>query len=128
MRIGTDFYKEEYKKWADSPCISDSIIRKDYWELVIDSNGNPETATSETFDATISYNVGEEATFGLNERMGFFRFRCIKQTIALSKNTPHTVSLYSPIQEFKHCDSIYRVEKWIEKNFINTDKIYNYNR
>lgn len=128
MQIGTDFYKEEYKKWADSPCISDSIIRKDYWELVLDSNGSPETDTSETFDATISYNVGEEATFGLNARMGFFKFRCIKQTIALSKNTPHTVSLYSPIEEFKHCDSIYRVEKWIEKNFINTDKIYNYNR
>ena len=128
MQIGMDFYKEEYKKWADSPCISDSIIRKDYWELVLDSNGSPETDTSETFDATISYNVGEEATFGLNARMGFFKFRCIKETIALSKNTPHTVSLYSPIEEFKHCDSIYRVEKWIEKNFINTDKIYNYNR
>lgn len=128
MQIGTDFYKEEYKKWADSPCISDSIIRKDYWELVLDSNGSPETDTSETFDATISYNVGEEATFGLNARMGFFKFRCIKKTIALSKNTPHTVSLYSPIEVFKHCDSIYRVEKWIEKNFINTDKIYNYNR
>lgn len=128
MQIGMDFYKEEYKKWADSPCISDSIIRKDYWELVLDSNGSPETDTSETFDATISYNVGEEATFGLNARMGFFKFRCIKETIALSKNTPHTVSLYSPIEEFKHCDSIYRVEKWIEKNFVNTDKIYNYNR
>lgn len=128
MQIGTDFYKEEYKKWADSPCISDSIIRKDYWELVLDSNGSPETDTSETFDATISYEVGEEVTFGLNARMGFFKFRCIKKTIALSKNTPHTVSLYSPIEEFKHCDSIYRVEKWIEKNFINTDKIYNYNR
>ena len=128
MQIGMDFYKEEYKKWADSPCISDSIIRKDYWELVLDSNGSPETDTSETFDATISYNVGEEATFGLNARMGFFKFRCIKKTIALSKNTPHTVSLYSPIEEFRHCDSIYRVEKWIEKNFINTDKIYNYNR
>ena len=60
--------------------------------------------------------------------MEFFKFRCIKKTIALSKNMPHTVSLYSPIAEFKHCDSIYRVEKWIEKNFINTDKIYNYNR
>ena len=128
MQIGMDFYKEEYKKWADSPCISDSIIRKDYWELVLDSNGSPETDTSETFNATISYNVGEEATFGLNARMGFFKFRCIKKTIALSKNTPHTVSLYSPIEEFRHCDSIYRVEKWIEKNFINTDKIYNYNR
>lgn len=128
MRIGTNFFKEEYKKWADSPCISDSIVRDDYWELMVDGKGNPQTDTTETFDATISYNIGEVASFGINDSMGYFKFKCIKATEALSKNTPHTVSTYSPVKVFKHCDNIYRAQKWIEKNTENMDKLYNYTR
>lgn len=128
MRIGTNFFKEEYKKWADSPCISDSIVRDDYWELIVDDKGNPQMDTSETFNATISYNIGEVVSFGINDSMGYFKFKCIKATEALSKNTPHTVSTYSPVKVFKHCDNIYRVQKWIEKNTENMDKLYNYTR
>lgn len=128
MRIGTDFFKEEYKKWADSPCISDSVVRSEYWESVFDDDGNPQTDTSETFDAAHAYNVGDVVSFGLNAQMGYFKYRCIKATSALSANTPHTVSYYSPIKEFKHCDNIYRVQKWIEQNTANMDKVYNYTR
>lgn len=128
MRIGTDFFKEEYKKWADSPCIADSIVRSEYWKLVFDDNGNPQTDTSETFDAAHAYNVGDVVSFGLNEQMGYFKYKCIKATSALSANTPHTVSAYSPISKFKHCDNIYRVQKWIEQNTANMDKVYNYSR
>lgn len=128
MRIGTDFFKEEYKKWADSPCIADSIVRSEYWESVFDDNGNPQTDTSETFDAAHAYNVGDVVSFGLNTQMGYFKYKCIKATSALSANTPHTVSAYSPISEFKHCDNIYRALKWIEQNTANKDKVYHYTR
>lgn len=128
MRIGTDFFKEEYKKWADSPCIADSVVRSEYWEAVLDGSGNPQTDTSETFDAAHAYNVGDVVSFGLNTQMGYFKYKCIKATSALSANTPHTVSAYSPISEFKHCDNIYRVQKWIEQNTANMDKVYNYTR
>lgn len=128
MRIGTTFFKEEYKKWADSPCASDSIIRSDYWELVKDEHGVPQTDTTETYDATTAYEVGEVVSFGLNELMGFFKYKCIKATTALAVNTPHTISAYCPIKEFRHCDNIYRAQKWIEQNVKNMDKLYNYTR
>lgn len=128
MRIGTDFFKEEYKKWADSPCVADSIVRNEYWETVLDGSGNPQTDTSETFDATHAYNVGDVVSFGLNTQMGYFKYKCIKATSALFANSPHKVSAYSPISKFKHCDNIYRVQKWIEQNTANMDKVYNYTR
>lgn len=129
MRIGTSFYEEEYKKWKDSPCIANSIVRSAYWELVTDGDGNPQTATSETFDATNAYSVGDEVSFGISNYTGFFKFKCIGNTIAQETNTPHsTSSPYSPIQEYKHSDSIYRIQKWIDENTKNIDKVYNYSR
>lgn len=129
MRIGTSFYEEEYKKWNDSPCISDSVVRSEYWELVKDEEGNPQTDTSETFNATKVYNIGDLVSFGLYTRWGYFKFKCVKQTVAQSTNIPHsTASPYSPIQKYKHCDSIYRIQKWIDENTKNIDKVYNYSR
>lgn len=128
MRIGTDFFKEEYEKWKDSPCISDSIVRSDYWEVVKDEYGNPQTEASETFDASKAYLIGESVTFGLNESMGYFKFKCIKATTALSNNIPHEISTYSPIKEFRNCDNLYRAQKWIEQNTQNMDKVYKYTR
>ena len=128
IRIGTDFFKEEYKKWYDSPCIADSVVRSEYWKAVLDGNGNPQTDTSETFDATQAYNVDDVVSFGLNASMGYFKYKCIKATTALSANVPHTISAYSPIIQFKHCDNIYRAQKWIEQNTANMDKVYNYTR
>lgn len=128
MRIGTSFFKEEYKKWQDSPCCSDSIVRSEYWESISDETGNIQTDTTETFDATRAYVVGETVSFGMNEYMGYFKFKCIKNTVALESNVPHAISAYSPIKEFKHCDSIYRIEKWIEDSVLNMDKVYNYKR
>ena len=128
MRIGTNFFKEEYKKWSNSPCIADSVVRSAYWELVLDESGNPQTDTSETFDATHAYNVGDIVSFGISKSMGYFKYKCNHATTALPKNTPHSVSEYSPISIFKHCDNIYRVQKWIEQNTSNMDKVYNYTR
>ena len=129
MRIGTSFYEEEFKKWKDSPCISNSIVRSEYWELEKDSEGYPITANSETFNATKAYNVGDEVSFGIDSFCGYFKFKCINPTVAQSSNTPHSSSSpYSPIKEYRHCDNIYRIQKWIEINIKNMDKIYNYTR
>lgn len=128
MRIGAKFFNEEYKKWADSPCINDSVIRSDYWEVVTDEKGTPQTDVSETFDASKVYNIGDIASFGINSVAGFFKFKCIKATSALNANVPHTISTYSPIKIFKHCDNIYRAQKWINENTLNMDKLYKYTR
>lgn len=128
MLIGTDFYKEEFKKWADSPCIADSEVRNDYWEVMVDEQNNIKTSDTETFDATRAYAVGDEVSFGINQEMGFFKFRCVKETTALPTNVPHEISAFSPIRVFKHCDNLYRVEKWICQEITNMDKIYNYTR
>ena len=128
MRIGTDFFKEEYKKWNNSPCIADSEVRSDYWEILLDDNGNPQTDSSETFNATKVYNEGDVVSFGIDYTMGYFKFKCIKATTALDSNNPHTISTYSPIKTFRHCDNIYRALKWIEQEVANMDKVYKYNR
>lgn len=127
MRIGTSFYQEEYKKWKDSPCAGDSVVRDEYWKLLYDDNGNPQTDTSETFDATRCYSIGDIVSFGINATMGYFKFICVKQTAALLSNTPHTISSYSPIKQFRQCDSLYRIQCWIEKNVENMNKVYKYN-
>lgn len=128
MRIGTSFYKKEYEKWKDSSCLSDSVINEEYWKLLYDSDGNPQTDTSETFNATKSYNIGDVVSFGLDSTMGFYKFTCIKETVAGGENKPHEVSAYSPVKKFKHSDNIYRIEQWIEKEVSNMDTLYKYNR
>ena len=128
MRIGTSFYKKEYERWKDSPCLSDSIVNEEYWKLLYDSDGNPRTDTSETFNSTNAYNIGDVVSFGLNSNMGFFKFTCIKATEASSENKPHEVSFYSPVKAFKHSDNIYRIERWIETKIPYMDTLYEYNR
>ena len=128
MRIGTSFYKKEYEKWKDSPCLSDSVINEEYWKLLYDSDGNPQTDASETFNATKAYNIGDVVSFGLDSTMGFYKFTCIKGTVAGEENKPHEVSAYSPVKKFKHCDNIYRIEQWIEEEVSNMDTLYKYNR
>lgn len=128
LKIGTSFYDDEYSKWKDSPCASDSIVRNDYWELLLDEHGNPQTNSSESFDARTTYRAGDIVSFGLNENMGFYKFKCIKPNIALESNTPHAISTYSPIKEFRHADNLYRLEKWVRQSLINMDKLYEYTR
>ena len=128
LKIGTSFYDDEYSKWKDSPCASDSIVRNDYWELLLDEYGNPQTDSSESFDARTTYRIGDVVSFGLNENMGFYKFKCIKPNIALNSNTPHAISTFSPIKEFRHADNLYRLEKWVRQSLINMDKLYEYTR
>lgn len=128
MRIGTSFYKKEYEKWDASPCIADSTVREDYWELVYDENGDPKTAEDETFDAARAYSVDDKVSFGLSADACFFVFKCVAPTEALAENTAHTVSAYSPISKFSHSDNVYRFEKWVEEQIGYMDSLYSYER
>ena len=128
LRIGSTFYILEYEKWKDSPCLSDSVVNEEYWELLKDAKGNPQTDTQETFDATNTYNIGDTVSFGYNALMGFYKFKCIKRTVAASTNTPHKISTYSPIKIYKQSDNIYRIQRWIEKKIPLMDILYKYNR
>lgn len=128
MRIGTEYMNLEYERWPDSPCNNESLVRTDYWQLEEDEDGNPKTATSETFDATKAYTVGEEVSFGLNAIMGYYVFKCVQETTALETNTAHAISAYSPIKVFRHVDNLYRAEKWINQQVKNMDVLYSYNR
>ena len=130
MRIGVDFYEEEYNKWTDSKCIGDSVVREEYWKVVYDENGMPKQRTNEVmFSSKKQYNVGDIVGFGIHRYMGLYVFECVKETVALeTEYGSNTISQYSPISEFKYCDSIYRLEAFIEKQTSGMDTLYNYNR
>ena len=114
-RIGDDFYKQEYKKWPDSPCNNDNKINSTYWELVIDENNNPVKANSSNYNGTTEYQVDDICTYGITSVMGFYTFKCIK----VSEGNV-------PIIAFRHRDNIYRVKKWIDIEIANMDKLYGY--
>ena len=128
FRIGTDNYKKEYDKWVNSPCVGESVVNTEYWEIQKDTKGDYILDTTESFNATKAYSVGELVSFGLNQTMGFYKFKCVKPTVALASNSPHSISTYSPFSEFRHSDNIYRIEKWIAQNLKNMDNLYNYKR
>lgn len=128
FRIGTDNYKKEYDKWVNSPCVGESVVNTEYWAIQKDTNGDYILDTTESFNATKAYSVGDLVSFGLNQTMGFYKFECVKPTVALASNSPHSISTYSPFSEFRHSDNIYRIEKWIAQNLKNMDNLYNYKR
>lgn len=127
MRIGTEYIKEEYNKWSDSPCISNSIVRTDYWNIVLNTQGEPDMNISgiTEFDKEKSYSVGDIVYFGINSDMGLYKFKCIKPTEPTDTEDNLKISKFSPIKQYKHCDSIYRVQKWIEQNIKNMNLLYN---
>ena len=127
MRIGTEYIKEEYNKWSDSPCISNSIVRTDYWNIVLNTQGEPDMNISgiTEFDKEKSYSVGDIVYFGINSDMGLYKFKCIKPTEPTDTEDNLKISKFSPIKQYKHCDSIYRAQKWIEQNIKNMNLLYN---
>lgn len=118
-RIGVENYKKEYKKWADSPCYGQSTIRTAYWEMLYNEDGSPKMASSSTYNSSTVYAVDDEVSYGLNSTMGYYCFKCIQAT---ETATP------APISYFRHTDNIYRVQKWIETEVANMDKVYGYTR
>ena len=118
-RIGVENYKKEYKKWADSPCYGQSTIRTDYWEMLYNEDGSPKMVSSSTYNSSTVYAVDDEVSYGLNSTMGYYCFKCIQAT---------ETAIPAPISYFRHTDNIYRVQKWIETEVVNMDKVYGYTR
>lgn len=127
MRIGTEYIKEEYNKWSDSPCISNSVVRSDYWNIVLNTQGEPDMDISgiTEFAKEKSYSIGDIVYFGINNDMGLYKFKCIKPTEPTDTEDNLKISKFSPIKQYKHCDSIYRAQKWIEQNIKNMNLLYN---
>lgn len=116
-RVGVSNYKNEYKKWADSPCYGQSVVKTAYWELLYNEDGSPKMASSSTYNASTAYAVDDEVSYGLNSTMGYYCFKCIQAATGIA-----------PISSFRHTDNIYRVQKWIETEVANMDKVYGYTR
>lgn len=148
QRLGEPFYAKEWVKWPNSPCIGESTVRTSYWELQLDNYGHPICYTSirdypefiptrvkldgegqpiyidETH--TVAYEPDEEVLFGLNSTMGFYLFKCVQTVPTVEGAQTRTTSAYSPISYFRHTDSIYRIQNWIEQEVINMNSVYEY--
>lgn len=125
-RIGIDYYDQEFKLWPQQPSISNATINTNYWELVVDNEGNPVTGNSNTYDVSRSYEIGDEVyssfcrisngffQFYQNEA-GIYKFRCIRPNrgIWCFKN----ISL---------ADNIWHLYKWYQTQLIQMDIVYNF--
>ena len=115
QRIGEKNFEREYEAWPESPCNGDSIVDTDYWELVLDVDGNPQRAESNTWNEQTTYTAGDTCGYGASAFMGWFTFRCIQAH-----------SGKKPIKQFRYRESIYRVRKWLDAEISNMDSVYHY--
>lgn len=114
--IGKGFFNLEWEKWPFSPC-NNNIQVDAHWEVVFGDDGNPVIADSINYSNTTNYNVGDIATHNASEQAGWaYTFRCVANCVGVSP------------AKYAFKDSIWRVEKWLEKEFQNMDVVYNYNQ
>lgn len=156
-RIGVDNFEMEYEKWNESPCNRDSGMNTTYWELksflgfpnwsntkqyntgevvlhnyivykAVKQNVavNPEEDSGENwqnvmYSESTTYNVGDECYAGWDYK---YLVACKNQC---QGQAPFTIRYtYNP-QQLGYHDSIYRVEKWLEKRIKYMDVLLNYN-
>lgn len=116
-RFGLDWYDKEYEKWPDSPCNKDMVVNEDFWELVLDNDGNPVIATSNTnlYDPEHQYAVDDVCVGNsLTTARWFYTFKCKSACIG-----------EAPANYFIR-DSFWRLSKWCEENIGLMDNLYNY--
>lgn len=122
--------KKKHQVMSESEWKAQNILEFDPANVKKDNEGNS-IYTDDTNTTTIAYQAGDKVYFGLNSTMGFYGFECVKDvpTLDISNRTDNgkrTVTTYSPISYFRHTDNIYRVQKWIEQEVANMNKVYNY--
>lgn len=113
LRIGTDFYEQEYERWPDAPCIKGMVVNEEYWEPVLDENGYVITGTY-NYDASKTYNEGDFIFFGYNNYAEAYQFMC-KQTCTGEKPA-----------DVYNSDNFFRLCVWCEERFQKMDTLYNY--
>jgi hypothetical protein len=120
--IGDDFYKLEYDNskgvWKNSPCNNDIVVNGD-WDIVL-SDGKPVTTSdmSDFFDSTRTYSAGDSCCYNIPEAASSIRWY---YTFVANKTTTS-----APIDFFGIRDSVWRLEKYVERKIEITDGLYNY--
>lgn len=120
---GEDAYDAENEKWPDYPYDRDMVVNSSYWELEVDSDGNPVIYTTEyhpwnssssyAADYVVSYNP---STSSQSSQGWWYRFT------ALQANTNQ-----KPVTQTGFRDNIFRPYNWLVRQIANMDTLYNYN-
>lgn len=116
-RIGTDNFKQEYKKWNESPCCRADLVDTEHWKR---SNEYKSGAENSTYDNTKSYAIGDTCYYGFDKA---YKFTAITETTG---NPPLTGSYNNYPKELGYYDSFWRLTNYIkqrisvENDFINS--------
>lgn len=116
-RIGTDNYKQEYKKWDKAPCCRADLVDTEHWKR---SNDYKSGIENNTYDNTKTYTIGNTCYYGFGNA---YKFTAIAETTG---NPPLTGSYNNYPKELGYYDSFWRLENYIKQrifvknNFINS--------
>lgn len=116
-RIGTDNYKQEYKKWNEAPCCRADLVDTKHWKR---SNDYKYGTEYNTYDSTKTYAVGETCYYGFDN---VYKFTATAETTG---NPPLIGNYYYKPKGLGYYDSFWRLANYIkqritvENNFINS--------
>ena len=116
-RIGTDNFKQEYKKWDEAPCCRASLVDTEHWKQ---NNELRVGVANNTYDNTKTYEIGDTCYYGFSNAC---KFTAIAETTG---NPPITGSYNNYPKELGYYDSFWRLTNYIkqrisvENDFINS--------
>ena len=116
-RIGTDNFKQEYKKWDEAPCCRANLIDTEHWKQ---NNALRLGVANNTYDNTKTYEIGNTCYYGFSNAC---KFTAIAKTTG---NPPITGSYNNYPKELGYYDSFWRLTNYIkqrisvENDFINS--------
>lgn len=119
--VGVDNYEKEWTKWPENIVNNNAVVNMDYWQIVLDSDGNPELSQNGTWSNITNYVIGDEVFYGpgnvsgLGTASGYYKFVCI----APNTNQP-------PFSELRCRDSLWRLYAWFGRQLQAMDIYYNY--
>ena len=125
-RIGIEYYKQEFETWYLQPSINNATINSQFWEVVLDENDEPVTGNSNTYDPSVTYQIGDEVYSSFcriyssafqfySTNAGIYKFRCIKPNRGV----------YC-FRNASLADNIWHLYKWYEAQLAIMDGVYNY--
>ena len=116
-RIGTDNFKQEYKKWDESPCCRADLVDTEHWKR---SNEYKYGIENNTYDSAKTYEIGDTCYYG-------FISSCKFTAIAKTTGNPPIMGTYGNYPKgLGYYDSFWRLANYIkqrisvENDFINS--------
>lgn len=116
-KIGTDNFKQEYKKWNEAPCCRADLVDTEHWKR---SNEYKSGEGNNTYNNIKTYSIGETCYYGFNNA---YKFTAIAETTG---NPPITGSYSNYPKGLGYYDSFWRLTNYIkqrisvENDFINS--------